>query len=123
MADIKIITHKTYTYETSDGCTFDDEQEALEWQKALDDMKGVVMLDDKFNPTSNLYNTYLVHVNTEEELAAFNTASEKEGIAGLPAVGYYYYDCHTDEYKNAGKELERLLLIINKLDSRREAIS
>ena len=79
------------------------------------------MLDDRFNPTVNLYNTFLVHVKTEEELDAFNAANEKEGITSvLPAVGYYYYDGTTDEYKNAVQELERLMLIINKLDSYRE---
>ena len=41
MADIKIKTHTTYTYETTDGREFDIAKEAEQWQEYLEIMKNI----------------------------------------------------------------------------------
>ena len=51
MSELKITTHTTYTYETSDGREFDNEAEALKWQKILEAFNGIPMLDHQFKPT------------------------------------------------------------------------
>ncbi len=39
MTEVKIKTHTTYTYETSDGREFDLAEEAQEWQEHLENLK------------------------------------------------------------------------------------
>lgn len=107
MAELKIKTN--YTYETSDGREFDDANEAQEWQQALEDIKGVVMLDSGFNPTSESGATFYVHINNPAELKAFNLVQDYEGLCALPSyVGYWYYDEITDSFVDIDKEIERL---------------
>ena len=118
MADLKIITHTTYTYETSDGRSFDNKHEAETWQKALDNADKIAMLDSKFNLTDEVEMAYFLFVSDQEQVDAFNTKQEDLGIASVvPEPGYYYYDEVPDEYINVDKEIERLMNIKYKLDS------
>jgi dsDNA-binding SOS-regulon protein len=118
MADLKIITHTTYTYETTDGRSFDNKPEAEAWQNALDNADTIVMLDSRFNLTTEVEMAYHVFVKDQEQVDAFNVKQEDLGIASIiPEPGYYYYDEVLDEYISVDKEIERLLGIKNKLDS------
>jgi dsDNA-binding SOS-regulon protein len=118
MTDVKIITKTTYTYETSDGRTFENKREAEVWQKALDNTANIVMLDSKFNLTDEVEMAYFLFVSDQEQVDAFNTKQEDIGIASVvPEPGYYYYDEVPDEYINVDKEIERLMNIKYKLDS------
>ena len=118
MADLKIITHTSYTYETSDGREFDSKLEAEAWQKALDNTNKIVMLDSRFKMTTEVEMAYHVFVKDQEQLDAFNAMQEYLGIASIiEEPGYYYYDEVPDEYINVDKEIERLLEIKAKLDN------
>ena len=118
MSEVKIITHTTYTYETSDGREFDYAQEAEAWEKALSNIKNVAMLDAKFRPTTEVSSAFFVHIKTHDQLDAFSEIQAYEGMcAEIREVGYHYYDECTDTYLNIGKELKRLHDIIDKLDS------
>ena len=118
MADLKIITHTTYTYVTTDGRSFDDGCEAEAWQSALDNAEHIIMLDTKFNLTNEVEMAYFIHVKDQEQVEAFNAKQEDIGIASIiPEPGYYYYDEVPDEYFNIDKEIERLMDIKQKLDS------
>ncbi len=117
MAELKVITHTTYTYETTDGREFDDAQEAEAWQQAIDNIKKISMLDHKFKPTTDVTEAMYVHIKTHEQLEAFDAMQAYEGLAAqIRAVGYYYYDDISDEYINVKKELDRLQSIIESLD-------
>ena len=117
MADIKIKTHTTYTYETTDGREFDDQQEATEWQLALDDIKGITMLDHKFCNTTEISSAYYVHIKTLSQLKSFEVIQKYEGMsAHIDALGYWYYDDDTDQYISVRKEMDRLQSIIETLD-------
>lgn len=117
MADIKIKTYTTYTYETTDGREFDDKQEALEWQLALEDFKTITILDSKFCNTHEVTSAYYVHIKTLPQLKAFQMMQEYEGLYGkIDALGYWYYDNNTDQYVSVRKEMDRLQSIIETLD-------
>ena len=116
MADLKIITHTIYTYETTDGRDFDSKLEAEKWQKALDNTDNITMLDSKFNLTTEVEMAYHVFVKDQEQVDAFNVKQEDLGIASIiQEPGYYYYDEVSDEYMNIDREIERLLEIKAKL--------
>ena len=72
MKELKIVKHTTYTYETSDGREFDDENEAKEWQEKLSVIENVCMLDSNFRPTKETDSVFYVHTKTKEETEAFN---------------------------------------------------
>ncbi len=117
MSNLKVITHTTYTYETSDGREFDDQQEATDWQLALDDLKSITMLDHKFCNTDRIDEAYYVHVKTLSQLKAFEAIQKYEGMsAHIDALGYWYYDENTDIYVSVRKEMDRLQSIIESLD-------
>lgn len=117
MADIKIKTHTTYTYETTDGREFDIAEEAGEWQKALEVIKRVTMLDNKFKPTSDISSAFFVRIKNNTELDAFEAMQVYEGMcAHISKPGYWYYDDCTDSYVDAIKERDRLQSIIETLD-------
>lgn len=117
MAELKIKTHVTYTYETADGREFDDAPEAERWQKHLEVIKGVTMLDSKFKLTSRTDEAFYVHIKTNDQLDAFEAIQAYEGYcAPIPAIGYWYYDDYSDNYVNAVKERDRLQSIIEALD-------
>lgn len=116
MADLKIITHTMYTYETTDGRSFDSRSEAESWQRALDGAEAIVMLDSDFRPTSEVDTAYFVYLKDKEQVDAFNAKQEDFGITTTIAEpGYYYYDEVPDEYINIDKELEQLYDIKRKL--------
>jgi hypothetical protein len=117
MTDIKIKTHTTYTYETTDGREFDDHQEAVDWQLALEDIKTITMLDNKFCNTHEVTSAYYVHIKTLSQLKAFEAMQNYEGMcAHIDALGYWYYDDNTDQYVSVRKEMDRLQSIIETLD-------
>lgn len=117
MPDIKIKTRTTYTYETTDGREFDDKQEATEWQLALNDIKSIAMLDHKFQKTTDHTEAFYVYIKTLSQLKAFEALQEYEGMcARIDALGYWYYDEHTDQYVSVRKEMDRLQSIIESLD-------
>ena len=104
MADIKIKTHTTYTYETTDGREFDDDREAEKGQEHLEVIKGVTMLDSKFKLTSKTDEAFYVHIKTNDQLDAFEAVQPYEGYcAHVPAIGYWYYDEYSDDYVNVVK--------------------
>lgn len=117
MSELKIITHTTYTYETSDGREFEDKLEAEAWEESLEKLRSIVMLNSKFKPTSKIDSAFFVHIRTWEEQEAFATAQLYEGLtAYIPEPGYWYYDERTDEFVDAVKERDRLQSIIETLD-------
>ena len=118
MADIKIKTHTTYTYETTDGREFDDHKEAEEWQQAIDNIKKISMLGHNFKPTTDITEAFYVHIKTQEQLEAFDAMQADEGlVARIYSIGYYYYDDVSDEYISVKKEMDRLQNIIESLDA------
>ena len=117
MANLKVITHTTYTYETSDGREFDLVQEAETWQEHLENIKKVTMLNSKFCNTTELAEAMYVYIKTHEQLEAFEAMQAYEGFAAhIPDLGYWYYDDRTDSYVDAVKERDRLQSIIETLD-------
>ncbi len=117
MAEIKIKTHTTYTYETSDGREFEDHQEATDWQLALEDIKSITMLDHKFCNTHQVDEVFYVHIKTLSQLKAFEAIRSYEGMcAKIDALGYWYYDERIDNYVSVRKEMDRLQSIIETLD-------
>ena len=121
MADTKIKTHTTYTYETSDGREFDLADEAEEWQEHLENIKKVVMLDSKFKHTDRTDEAYYVHIKTQTQLEAFEAMQAYEGLAGhVTGLGYWYYDEVADEYISVEQEITRLQKVIKAIDKSRE---
>jgi hypothetical protein len=122
MSELKIKTHTTYTYETSDGREFDDADEAQEWQQALEDIKSITMLDDKFNPTTETASAFYVHIKNHSQLKAFELMQTYEGFAThIPDRGCWYYDDVADDFVNIEKEINRLKDIQYKLyDTKKE---
>jgi uncharacterized protein YneR len=117
MAELKIKTHTTYTYETSDGREFDDAQEAQEWQDHLEAIKGITMLDSKLQNTADHTEAFYVHIKTWQQQEAFEALQAYEGLcAHIPEPGYWYYDDSIDSYVNAVKERDRFQSIIETLD-------
>ena len=117
MAELKIKTHTTYTYETSDGREFDIAEEAREWQEHLEVIKGITMLDSNFHNTTEVDEAMYVHIKTHAQLDAFAAIQAYEGAcAHINALGYWYYDDCTDSYVDAVKERDRLQSIIEALD-------
>lgn len=116
MADLKIITHTSYTYETTDGREFDSKQKAEAWQKAIDNAERIVMLDSKFRATDEIEMAYFVFIKDQEQLEAFNTRQADGGFeSNIKEPGYYYYDEVPDDYISVDTEIKRLLDIKAKL--------
>ena len=118
MADLKIITHTTYTYETTDGREFESKPEAEAWQKAIDNAERIVMLNSKFRATDDIETAYFVFIKDQEQLEAFNARQADSGFEStIKEPGYYYYDEVPDDYINIDTEIKRMLDIKAKLDS------
>lgn len=117
MAELKIIKHTTYTYETSDGSKFDDKTEAKEWQKHLNHIENMCILDSNFKPTKDVGSAMYVYTKSKEQAEAFNTIQEETlGYASnVDGVGYYSYDEISDSYVNVESEIEKLQHIIDML--------
>jgi hypothetical protein len=118
MADLKIITHTSYTYETSDGREFDNKLDAVQCQAALDNIERINMLSSKFERTFDLDRCYYIHLKDEAQVATFNLMENDSGFAArISEPGYYYYDEVSDEYINVDEEIARLSSIKQRLDS------
>lgn len=116
MQGLKIITHKTYTYETSDGREFDDKQEAQEWQEKLSRFEGIRMLDFKEQPTKSFEDVYYIHIETEEQAQAYNEIQKYIGYrSNVNGPGYYRYDERKDDFVDVKSELEKLQHIVDIL--------
>ena len=119
MAEMKIITHTTYSYETSDGREFDDENEAREWQNALSLLENVRMLDNEYKPVKDIEYAWYVHVETMEQVDAFNMIHCDLGnYSRLHGVGYHRYDDGLGEFLDVKAEIEHLQNIIDALDGK-----
>jgi uncharacterized protein YneR len=117
MSKLKIKTHTTYTYETTDGREFDIAEEAQKWQEQLEILKGITMLDSKFQNTADHSEAFYVHIKTNDQQEAFEALQAYEGMcAHIPKPGYWYYDEYTDSYVDAVEERDRLQSIIETLD-------
>ena len=117
MSKLKIKTHTTYTYETTDGREFEDQAEAQEWQDHLENITGAVMLDHNFCNTLRVDEAMYVHIKTEAQLKAFEALNAYEGMcAKIDAIGYWYYDDRSDNYVSVQKEMDRLQSITETLD-------
>jgi len=117
MSKLKVKTHTTYTYETSDGRAFEDRSEAQAWQDHLENITGAVMLDRNFCNTTRVDEAMYVHIKTEAQLKAFEALNAYEGLcAKIAAIGYWYYDERTDTYISVSAEMDKLQSIIETLD-------
>ena len=95
-------------YRTSDGIEFEVEEDALAHEAELmienisaEDLivktrfgKRIALEDIYFSISSAFY----VKVKTDAALNFFNDASEAEGLEGLPHVGIFRYDEHSDKW-------------------------
>jgi hypothetical protein len=118
MAELKIKTRTTYTYETSDGREFDLAEEAEQWQEHLENIKGITMLDSKFQYTKDHSEAFYVHIKTWQQQEAFEALQVYEGMgAHIPKPGYWYYDDCTDSYIDVDEELNRLKEIKQRLNA------
>ena len=116
MTERKIKIHTTHTYETSDGREFDDELEAKEWQRIIEDIKGITMLDSGFNPTTEVDSAFYVRIKTYSQFKAFEAMQAYEGLnTHIHDLGCYYYDDRTDCFVNLEEEIKRLQDIRSKL--------
>lgn len=116
MTERKIKIHTTHTYETSDGREFDDELEAKEWQRIIEDIKGITMLDSGFNPTTEVDSAFYVRIKTYSQFKAFEAMQAYEGLnTHIHDLGCYYYDDRTDCFVNLDEEIKRLQDIRSKL--------
>lgn len=117
MKELKVTKHTTYTYETSDGSEFDNEPEATEWQKHLNHIENMCILDSNFKPTKDVGSAIYVYAESKEQAEAFNTIQEESlGYAStIDGVGYYRYDEVSDSYMNVESEIEKLQHIIDML--------
>ena len=116
MSELKVITHKTYTYETSDGQEFDDKQEAMEWQETLSLLENIRMLDASEQPTKIFDYTCYVRIETEEQAQAYNKIQKGIGLcAQVKGPGYYRYDEIKGDFVEVKSELEKLQHIVDIL--------
>ena len=122
MAELKVKKHTTYTYETSDGKEFYDENEATEWQKHLCNLEGVRLLDYKFNPTKDINNASYIYAKTVEQAEAFNAMQEDFGfISKLGSSGFFRYDEIADAFIDIEAEITELQNIIDILQAKGES--
>ena len=120
MAELKVKKHITYTYETSDGCCFDNKKEATEWQNHLSNIETMRMLDSDYEPTKDICGAIYVCAETKDQADAFNVIQEKAlgYCSTIDGVGHYRYDEISDRYIRVESEIEKLQHIIDTLESR-----
>ena len=106
---VRVITHTALIYETTDGREFEDKDEAFEWQKSLDILEDIVMLNCKHERTRNIDEAYYVYASTDEQVEAFNLIQDYDAlIARVGKPGFYAYDENCDEYLNLESEIRKL---------------
>ena len=95
-------------YRTSDGIEFEEEEEAMEHELQLalrtiephdlvvkNRLGATLATEDIWYRISS---AYYVKAISEAALKFFNDASEAEGLEGLPHVGIFRYDEHSDKW-------------------------
>ena len=116
MNDVKTKRHTTYTYETSDGREFDDKKEAMEWQKLINTIEDMKLLDSEFEPTVEIDRAIYVYAKTSEQADAFNVMQTDMGMScDLPSAGFFRYDDIANKYVEVESEIEKLQHIIDML--------
>lgn len=105
---VKVITHSTFTYETTDGREFEDRDEAFEWQKSLNMLEDIVMLNCRHERTRNIDEAYYVYASTDEQVEAFNLIQDYELNSKIDKPGFYAYDENYDKYLNLELEIRKL---------------
>lgn len=95
-------------YRTSDGIEFEEEEEAMEHelQLALRTIEPHdLVVKNRFGATLatediwyRVSSAYYVKAASEAALKFFNDASEAEGLEGLPHVGIFRYEEHSDKW-------------------------
>lgn len=117
MDELKIVKHITYTYETSDGTEFANEQEAKEWQKHLSAFEKVCVLDRDYKPTTDICRAVYVYAKTKEQAESFNAMVEAQGYSStIDGTGWFRYDDISDSYVDIELEIEKLQHIIDMLN-------
>lgn len=95
-------------YRTSDGIEFEVEEDALAHEAELM-IEGIsakeLIVKNRFGKQIELGDVYFsissayyVKVTSEAALKFFNGASEAEGLEGLPHVGIFRYEEHSDKW-------------------------
>ena len=122
MADLKIITHTSYTYETTDGRDdFTSEAEALAWQEKLDTVKQIVKLDSFGQLTDNTDEASFIRLNNDREVEAFASICRYEGYCAPPPTepGDYYYQptIREDQFISIKKIVNYCKDVVKKLNT------
>lgn len=121
MSELSVKTRTISVYETTDGREFESELEAQNWQKYLEDIKSVTMLNDNFHNTNDVGSAVYVYIKTWAQLEAFTAMQVYEGIEScISEPGRWYYDGNTYSYLNVDKEMVMLQLIVEALNTARE---
>ena len=117
MKELKVTKHTTYTYETSDGSEFDNKTEATEWQKHLNHIENMCILDSNFKPTKDVGSAMYVYTKSKEQAEAFNTIQEEAlgYVSTIDGVGFYRYDETSDSYINVESEIKERQHMIDML--------
>ena len=121
MAELKIITHTTYNYQTTDGREFTNKTDAEAWQKSLDTINDIIILDSSFKSANHdITFAYYLFIKDEEQYRALRLHLEyyfgPDDFKDITGIGYWYYDNSSDTFKNLDKNLNWLQKIKSKLD-------
>ncbi len=120
MSNIKTSVQTIYTYETTDGATFDSLEEAKVWQKMIDNVSTISMYDSYFRPTKHVDSCFYIHLETHEQVEAFliKCRAEYLPVRGIKGIGHYYYDEQDDEYVLIEDKISHLQGIIQEMANR-----
>lgn len=97
----------TYKYRANDGTMFDDDSECLRYELEQTIKKTRMVIKDAYGETFDLIddgvddalnNAEYVTLESEEDLAAYNTLCEYYGYQKIDSVGHWYYDHDKDEW-------------------------
>ena len=111
------------TYVADDGTTFDNADECVEYEylKEINSAK-FVMLDESFEPTTDMENCWYLEVHSQEELDLFNSLLDKYDCSGEIAMDYeesantgcmrFYWDEYNDCFENMSPLIERCIKAI-----------
>lgn len=115
----KIIVHKIEKYETTDGKTFTDLEDAKRWQKYLDDFENLVMLTEKLEQTKKIENAIYIIAKTQADCDCYNSMNNDSGYSeryNLISPGYYMFSDSDDRYVNIDNKIKELNHIKETLD-------
>lgn len=106
------------TYVADDGTTFDNADDCMEYEylKEINSAK-FVMLDESFEPTTDMENCWYLEVHSQEELDLFNALLDKYDSIGKISMDYeeasnmgcmrFYWDEYNDCFENMYPLMER----------------